>query len=672
MTDMTGSTGAWCGIPGGSTTWEYPYFRDSAENWKGRLLQLRQLGARVISTYIPWRHHELPTGGLDFSGATSGNRNLLHFIELCRELDLCLVLKPGPFCHAELNYGGLPDRVRPGPQLAAQKSVLGADVTWVGAAPDRTGQAQQWALPSLADPRFMAEVDDWLLAVREQVLRAAAEQGTLVALQIGNEGVYSDAQHPIWAHDYSGPAVAEYRTWLAAQYDDVAALAAAHEQRYQRWADVPGPQIPAQLPALSRAAPWLDWSRWQAVALGRRYAHWNRLLQVGVPVFVNVNPPLGESWGIDAWLARVDPACWDGVRYGYTNWIGLAAREPSALARYQLLTRISPGPNFEENWGFSEQYDIRYQYPNVCFQQSLVALAGGAHGINFYTAVSTDAWTEDLDRFEPRPYPAHAAIRPNGEVWGMTDVVQDLAGYLAEHGEELAQSQPVGAVSWAVDRSASWLAAWSGAGADSPGAQYLAVHAALTAARIDLDIVDITYSVPDPVRHPVLLLAGLPAMHRQQWAKLCEYAAAGGRPIFLREHPKCDEHDASIPALFPVVRDPDSVADILLQTGQGRALEVSGDALVWLRQHPVTDVLHIVIVTRDDAEIRMQLPQSSGALPLEVKLAPDAGALIRVDQGKITAALLKGTAEQTGARVATAITLGDQRIVSEGRGDLRI
>ncbi|MGL5828939.1 MAG: beta-galactosidase, partial [Angustibacter sp.] len=462
-----------------------------------------------MSTYIPWRHHELPSGGLDFTGDTQENRNLSLFVELCATLGLSLVLKPGPFCHAELNYGGLPDRVRPGDRFAAQESVLGVAVTWIGATADADGQAEQWPLPSLADPGFMAEVDDWLLAVRERVLRPAAEWGVLVAIQVGNEGVYSDAQHPIWAHDGSAVALAEYRAWLATQYPDLASLSAAYGRSIASWSEISAPEIPTELPPLAKAAAWRDWSRWQAVSLGQRYAHWQRMVGVGVPVFANVNPPLGESWGIDAWLARVDPEDWDGVRYGYTNWIGLAAREPSALARYQLLTGIAPGPNLEENWGFSEQYDIRYQHPNVCFQQSLVALAGGAYGINFYTAISTDAWDEDLDRFEARPYPAHAAIQPHGKVWAMTDVVQDLAGYLAEFGEELALSQPRGAVGWAVDRAGARLAAWSGPKANSPGVQYLAAHDAATRARIDVQIADITRAAPDPERVPVLLVPGL-------------------------------------------------------------------------------------------------------------------------------------------------------------------
>ena len=52
------------------STWEYPYFRDSADNWAARLHQLRDLGTRVVSTYVPWRHHEVPApGGYSVSAA---------------------------------------------------------------------------------------------------------------------------------------------------------------------------------------------------------------------------------------------------------------------------------------------------------------------------------------------------------------------------------------------------------------------------------------------------------------------------------------------------------------------------------------------------------------------------------------------------------------------------
>lgn len=681
------------GVPGAFATWEYPYFRDDADSWRPRLLQLRSLGARVISTYIPWRHHEVRDDvgdgdgtSYDFDGRTRPNRDVRGLVRLCSELGLSVLLKPGPFCHAELNYGGLPDRVRPGPEsgISPRLDGAGAPTTWVGSVAGADGEAEQWSLPSVADPRFLAEVDGWLAAVRDAVLAPACPpNGPLVAVQVGNEGVFSDAQHPVWAHDYSRPAVEAYRRWLATRHGaDLVACSQAHGLDYPSWDDVDPPTRRDPVPDQARAGRWADWAAWQGHALGECYDRWRRLLALPVPAFANVNPPLGQPWGIDAWLARVDPDAWGGVRYGYTNWIGLAAREPSALARYMLLTRVRPGPNLEENWGFSEQYDTRYQHPNVCFQQTLVAIAGGAKGVNVYTAVSTDAWDVELDRFQSRPYPAHAPIRPDGSLWAMSTVVADLAAYLHEHGVELAESVPVGGVAWGADRHAARWAAWAdedglpggegpGTGrVPSPGSRYLATHATLADAGIDLDVVDLDLPLPDPAS--VLVVAGVPVMRRDVWARIARFAGAGGRVVVLGGAPGHDERGGPLDDVegLTVLGRVEDLPGWLTGAARVRPVARTGDALVWVRRHPVSGVVHLIVVTRDLGEVRVDVPNGSTTVPVTLRIAPDAGAVLRIDGTKVTSALLKGAAEQTGVTVVPWVEVDGARIAGDQPGDL--
>ena len=49
---------------------DYPYYRDSAENWKDRLEKLKNLNINVITCYIPWRHHlvNFSSDTYDFEG----------------------------------------------------------------------------------------------------------------------------------------------------------------------------------------------------------------------------------------------------------------------------------------------------------------------------------------------------------------------------------------------------------------------------------------------------------------------------------------------------------------------------------------------------------------------------------------------------------------------------
>ncbi|HRZ67804.1 MAG TPA: beta-galactosidase, partial [Candidatus Omnitrophota bacterium] len=93
-------------------TADYPYYRDDAANWDDRLKKIKGAGIDAVTFYTPWRHHMRRDGekfSADFDGTTQPNRNVKLFLELCRKNGLWAVVKPGPFIHAELTFGGLPD-----------------------------------------------------------------------------------------------------------------------------------------------------------------------------------------------------------------------------------------------------------------------------------------------------------------------------------------------------------------------------------------------------------------------------------------------------------------------------------------------------------------------------------------------------------------------------------
>ncbi|MGW7332270.1 beta-galactosidase, partial [Streptomyces sp. NPDC054840] len=129
---------------------EYPYYRAEPANWFTDLRELRALGVDVVSCYLPWRFHETgdpllgPQGArgraFDFTGKTDPQRDVVGLLELAAAAGLGVLLKPGPFIHAEVQLGGLPDRLC-GP---AHAPYLGLDGTVL------TSQGKP--LPSLLDP----------------------------------------------------------------------------------------------------------------------------------------------------------------------------------------------------------------------------------------------------------------------------------------------------------------------------------------------------------------------------------------------------------------------------------------------------------------------------------------------------------------------------------------
>lgn len=80
------------------------YFRVVPEYWKDRLEKLKALGCNTVETYIPWNLHESKKGEFNFSG---GN-DFVEFINISKELDLHVILRPSPYICAEWEFGGLP------------------------------------------------------------------------------------------------------------------------------------------------------------------------------------------------------------------------------------------------------------------------------------------------------------------------------------------------------------------------------------------------------------------------------------------------------------------------------------------------------------------------------------------------------------------------------------
>lgn len=86
---------------------EMHYAREPEADWDADLARLKAAGVDVVSTYIIWIYHEEVQGQWDWSG----RRDLRHFAELCRKHGLLLMVRIGPWAHAETRNGGLPDWV---------------------------------------------------------------------------------------------------------------------------------------------------------------------------------------------------------------------------------------------------------------------------------------------------------------------------------------------------------------------------------------------------------------------------------------------------------------------------------------------------------------------------------------------------------------------------------
>jgi len=139
---------------------ELHYTRVPRHRWTERLRLMRAGGITVVSTYVPWLHHEPVRGQVRFDG----RYDVGAFVDDARSEGLEVVLRIGPWVHGEMRGGGFPD--------------------WVQRAPvaHRTD-----------DPAYLALVQEWFARIAG-ALDGRGTPDTVLGIQLENE-LYDQPGH---------------------------------------------------------------------------------------------------------------------------------------------------------------------------------------------------------------------------------------------------------------------------------------------------------------------------------------------------------------------------------------------------------------------------------------------------------------------------------------------
>ncbi len=92
---------------------EVHYARIPENEWARILDVTKASGVNCIASYVFWDWHEPRRGSFDFSG----QHDIARFLALCQERGLYVLLRAGPYCCAEWNYGGFPAWLRDEPGI---------------------------------------------------------------------------------------------------------------------------------------------------------------------------------------------------------------------------------------------------------------------------------------------------------------------------------------------------------------------------------------------------------------------------------------------------------------------------------------------------------------------------------------------------------------------------
>ena len=84
---------------------EVHYSRIPADEWQQEVHRMKEGGVTIVATYVFWNHIEEVEGIYRWDG----QRDLRRFLQVCKEEEMPVVLRLGPFCHGEVRNGGIPD-----------------------------------------------------------------------------------------------------------------------------------------------------------------------------------------------------------------------------------------------------------------------------------------------------------------------------------------------------------------------------------------------------------------------------------------------------------------------------------------------------------------------------------------------------------------------------------
>lgn len=143
--------------------------------WRHRIQMAKAMGLNTVAIYVFWNAHETKEGHYDFS---SPGRDIGKFLRLAREEGMWVLLRPGPYCCGEWDFGGIPTYLLRYPDLK---------------------------LRTLADPAYAKAVESYFRALAKVVRPAMLENGgPILMVQIENEyGSYPRRDHAyvVWLRE---------------------------------------------------------------------------------------------------------------------------------------------------------------------------------------------------------------------------------------------------------------------------------------------------------------------------------------------------------------------------------------------------------------------------------------------------------------------------------------
>lgn len=355
------------------------YWRMKRSCWKPVLELVKGLGFEIVETYIPWSVHEYEKGKYDF-GEIEEEKDLDHFLTLCEELGLMVIVRPGPHINAEMTGFGYPEWILLDEEIQA-KNPWGTTILYPYA-------AGPFPVPSYASEKLYKKTEEYFLKLKPILQKHCGKDGCICLIQADNETCNFFRDRP-YIMDYSKNSRRMYREFLEDRYGSIAAMNERYRRNYQSFDETEPPCgfEEGDYTSLFYYMDWVEFKEYQILYALQRMVDIIKRLELPVPIFHNcayqnytpISVQRDEAIpglivaGIDAYPEPND-----------TVMLKERIRYLAASSRFPFVPEFGSGSWFDREVLLTAEEE-RFAY--------LYSFMNGLKGINFYMLAERDRWT---------------------------------------------------------------------------------------------------------------------------------------------------------------------------------------------------------------------------------------------------------------------------------------
>jgi len=237
---------------------EMHYFRVAKRHWSICFERIRKANFRIISTAVPWNIHEPRQGELDFAGTSDAARDLIVFLELCREFGFKIILRPGPWVASECENGGIPDFVLKHPENIATNHAGEPVLVEPG------GGARAITMPPYLGNRYQIQLKNYFSVLSEVVKNYIYPRGPVFMIELDHETSFGGHFDPFSADFSPQGSRSQFGRFLQEKYHSTDKLNKAWKSKIKDFGDAtpPDPSIGKSPHEFMRLMDWVEFREW--------------------------------------------------------------------------------------------------------------------------------------------------------------------------------------------------------------------------------------------------------------------------------------------------------------------------------------------------------------------------------------------------------------------------